>query len=303
MASLGKREFAKKDMNFFSEFAASSQQMARIMGYMIIAGIVVVGLLVAFCIFQIIRLGVIKTEVKYYDNLFQTEEYQTMQIEADELSKKAEHINEYAYVMANIIKTVDKETGVQFEIYNEIKSHIPSTVILTDIEIDKGVVTIKGEADNYYAATEIANMLQENKYFVNSNGAVSRYDVTKDATAEEMAFSYINAKYEFEIIGNLTAKYAVSVACVSTDNKVIKVDNNEMVDAGSVFKKEGISTVTVAGDTYTLTAVLINGVAISEDAFSDVLGADSFSVTVNADTSIELQYQIQASEQSAEEEA
>lgn len=301
MASLGKREFAKKDMNFFSEFAASSQQMARIMGYMIIAGIVVVGLLVALCVFQIIRLGIIKTEVKYYDNLFQTEEYQTMQLEADELSKKAEHINEYAYVMSNIVKTVDKETGVQFEIYNEIKSHVPSTSIITDIEIDKGVVTIKGEADNYYAATEIANMLQANNYFTNVNGAVERYDVTKDATAEQMVYSYINAKYEFEIIGNLSEKYAVSVACVTTENKIIKVDNNEMVDAGSVFKKEGIATVTVAGDTYNLTAVLVNGIAVSDDVFSDVLSADAFSVTVNADTTIELQYQIQVTEQVEEE--
>ena len=301
MASLGKREFAKKDMNFFSEFAASSQQMARIMGYMIIGGIVVVGLLVALCVFQIIRLGIIKAEVKYYDNLFQTEEYQTMQLEADELSKKAEHVNEYAYVMANIVKSVDKETGVQFEIYNEIKTHIPSTCILTDIEIDKGVVTIKGESDNYYAPTEIANMLQANDYFTNVNSACERYDITGETQPEQMMYSYINAHYDFEIVGNLLSKYCVSVTSVTEENKIIKVDNNEMIDAGSVYTKEGIASITVAGDTYNLSAILINGVAISDDNFQDALTADKFSVSINTDTSIELQYTVQAAEQVEEE--
>ncbi|MBO7451760.1 MAG: hypothetical protein J6U54_15560 [Clostridiales bacterium] len=302
MASLGKREFAKKDMNFFSEFTASSQAMARVLGYMIFAGIIVVSLLVILVIVEFVRWGVVKGQVKYYDNLFQTEEYRTMQDEAIELAQKSEQVNKYAYVMSQIVGTAEKETGVKMEIVDQINAHIPSYVVLYGWDIDKGTVKITGQAHNYYACTEIANMLQENKYFTNVSINVERFDVSTVGKPEDWVYCYTPAYYTFEIDASLDVQYAVSVTSLSGD-KIIRAADTELVDSGAQYNIKDIGSITVAGETYNLDNVLINGVSVSEDSLNSIKAAGSAQITVTADTTVELQYVVQSSGSTTEGEA
>ena len=302
MASLGKREFAKKDMNFFSEFTASSQAMARVLGYMIFAGIIVVSLLVILVIVEFVRWGVVKSQVKYYDNLFQTEEYRTMQDEAAQLAQKSEQTNKYAYVINQIVGTVDKETGVQMEIVDQINAHIPSYVVLYGWDIDKGTVKISGQAHNYYACTEIANMLQENKYFTNVSIDVTRFDVSAAGKPEQWVFCYTPAYYEFVINCSLDVQYSVGVTSLSGD-KIIKAADIELVDSGEKYELKDIGTVTVAGETYNLDNVLVNGISVSEDSLNDIKASGAASITITEDTTIELQYVVQSSGSTEEGEA
>ena len=296
MANISKREFAKKDMNFFSEFAASSQAMARIMGYMIIIGIVVVGLMVTLCIIQFIRWGVIKAEVKKYDDLFATEEYTGLQGEADELAKKSAHINEYGYIVSEMTATVDRETGVSFDIISELEKHIPSNTIITTYEIDKGHVGIAGTTHSYYAMTEIVNMLQENKYFTNVNFEQNRWNASEEYDVEPLSHTYINGEYLFSITAALDAEYSVTVAALSVDNNILEVRKNEMKKAGEVYELSDITSINVAGNTYALSAININGSTISEEDFKNVMESGELKVEVYTDLKIQLSYVLTSAE-------
>ncbi len=301
MASIGKKEFAKKDMNFFSEFAASSQAVARIMGYMIIGGIVVAALLVTLAIVQFIRWGVIKTEVKYYDQLFQSADYANLQVEAEELAKKAETNNRYAYIISAIRAEADKETGVKFQIIDEINNHIPSSTVLTGYSIDKGTLKITGEAHTYYAMTQVAHMLNGYNFFTNVNVAEKRWDPSEDMDENDMALNFINAKYEFEITANLDAQYCVSIMSVAADGSILSLDDSQMYDSGAPYEKENVAQIEISGQKYDLTSISINGIAISDEDLQSVISADKFAMHVTADAEIILQYTPQAT--TTEEEA
>ena len=283
MASISKREFAKKDMNFFSEFAASSQAMARIMGYMIIIGIVVVGLMVTLCVIQFIRWGVIKAEVKKYDDLFATEEYAGLQGEADELAKKSAHTNEYGYVVSEMKSTVDRETGVSFDIISELEKHIPSNII------------IGGTSHSYYAMTEIVNMLQENKYFTNVNFEQERWDASEAYEVEVLARTYINGEYLFTITASLDTEYLVSVTAITVDNNILQVKESEMVEAGKIYETKELTNINVAGNNYVLSAVNINGATLNEEDFANVMASDTLKVEVYDDLKIQLTYTLTTS--------
>lgn len=295
MASISKREFAKKDMNFFSEFAASSQAMARIMGYMIIIGIVVVGLMVTLCVIQFIRWGVIKAEVKKYDDLFATEEYTGLQGEADELAKKSAHTNEYGYVVSEMKSTVDRETGVSFDIISELEKHIPSNTIITYYEIDKGHVVIGGTSHSYYAMTEIVNMLQENKYFTNVNFEQERWDASEVYEVEVLAKTYINGEYLFKISASLDTEYLVSVTAITVDNNILQVKESEMIEAGKIYETKELTNINVAGNNYVLSAVNINGATLNEEDFANVMASDTLKVEVYDDLKIQLTYTLTTS--------
>jgi len=143
MASIGKREFAKKDMNFFSEFAASSQASAKMIRNMVIGGIIVLGLLVAWIFFLLAKLGITNAEIKKYDDKFKSPEYVEAQSKAIELAAESAHINKYAYAISNMDATVTRETGIKKEILDHLKSHIPSTIIVTDYELTKGSLIVR----------------------------------------------------------------------------------------------------------------------------------------------------------------
>ncbi len=296
MANIGKREFAKKDMNFFSEFAASSQAVARIMGYMIIGGIVVAAVLITACVVLFVRWGILKAEVKRYDDKFESPEYATLQSDADALAAEAATINQYAYVMNSMIKQVDSETGVEFEVISEIEKHIPSNTILTYYYIDKDKVEIQGRTHSYYSMTEIGHMLQENEFFTNSNFQEERYDPSEDYSDEQLLTMYTNGEYTFQFIGTLQSKYTISVTYVSVDNKVLKVEPSVMVDAAGSQTYKEVREITIAGNTYDLVAISLNGMTVSEEQLNAVLESDSLTVSAYGDINVQLQYTVRLSE-------
>ena len=296
MANIGKREFAKKDMNFFSEFAASSQAVARVMGYMIIGGIVVAAILITACVVLFVRWGILKAEVKKFDDKFASSEYSTLQSDADALAAEAATINEHAYIMNSMIKEVDSETGVEFEVISEIEKHIPSNTILTYYHIDKDKVEIHGRTHSYYSMNEIGHMLQANEFFTNSNFHEERYDPSDDYTEEQIRTMYMNGEYRFEFLGTLQAKYMISVTSVSVDNKVLKVEPSVMVDAAGSQSYEGIREITIAGSTYDLVAITINGATASDEQLNSVLENDNLTVTAYGDVIVQLQYTVRLSD-------
>ena len=290
MANIGKREFAKKDMNFFSEFAASSQAVARIMGYMIIGGIVVAAALVTACVILFGRWALLKAEVKSYDEKFKKPEYANLQSEADALSQEAAHINQYAYIMNQMVQKVDSETGVEFEIISEIEKNIPSNTILTYYSIDKDAVEIKGESHSYYAFGELGHMLQKNEFFTNSNYGLERENALDNFSEEQIRTMYTSGEYDWQFLGTLHSKYIISVSYVSVDNSVLKVEPSVLVEAGQSKNYPDVSVITIAGKSYDLVAISINGMTVSEEQVRSVLETNELSVSAFSDVQVQLQY-------------
>ena len=300
MASLGKREFAKKDMNFFSEFAASAQASARMLRNLIFIGIIVIGILVAVIIFLNANLLIKKSKIKEYDEKFKTEAYVTAQSRATELANKSARTNEYAYAMVSMDATVKKETGVKFEIINQIETHIPDNVIVTKIQLDKGLLIVEGQTTSYYAPTELANMINENKIFGAADDVnIVRYDPSEMGNSEYFVTNYQNGRYTFSLQCPLDVQYLVTVSRVTSADVVISIPTNELVDSNSPYNVD-IAPVTIAGEEYTLAAIKINGKTISAEELQAAIMNESYSVYVNDDVKIELVYEKPVTEEEAE---
>lgn len=301
MASIGKREFAKKDMNFFSEFAASSQASAKMIRNMVIGGIIVLGLLVAWIFFLLAKLGITNAEIKKYDDKFKSPEYVEAQSKAIELAAESAHINKYAYAISNMDATVTRETGIKKEILDHLKSHIPSTIIVTDYELTKGSLVVKGQSLKKSSVQEFAHMLNENDIFYRDPDiSFERIDPKELGDKAFFVTNYLNASYSFEINARLDIPLLVTVSRVLNDSTVIEMPTNELFD-GDVYPMEGINTCNVNGQDCTLTSVSINGEAIPAEELQNVINTGNFSVFLRDDTTIQLVYAKPVEEQAPAE--
>ena len=301
MASIGKREFAKKDMNFFSEFAASSQASAKMIRNMVIGGIIVLGLLIAWIFFLLAKLGITNAEIKKYDDKFKSQEYVEAQSKAIELAAESAHINSYAYAISNMDATVTRETGIKKEILDHLKSHIPSNVIVHDYELTKGSLVIQGESLSKSAVQELAHMLNENDIF-NRDIDISFERIDPKELGDKNFFltNYINATYAFEINARLDIPLLVTVTRVLNDSTVIEMPTNELFD-GIEYPMEGINTCNVNGQDCTLTSVAINGENLSAEELQNVINTGNLSVFLRDDTTIQLVYAKPAEDQAPAE--
>lgn len=298
MASYGKKDFAKRDMNFFSEFTASSQAFARAAGWIVVFSIAVVAITVLFCIYKFVDYGIVNSKVETYDKKFATDEYKNLKIDAEELTAKAASTNQYSYVVQSMQSTVDKEEGVKFAIISSIEEHIPSNVILTGYDIDKGQVKITGEAHSYYAPTEMINMIKEDVEFTNDNLIITRVDPSELGDSEAYAFNYVSAKYSFEFVGSLVSNSMVKVSYIGPDSMIIRDLQSEQYETGKVFVLSDIAKITYNNQTYTLTSILVNGKTVSPDELAAAqTGSASYEngvykVYIAADTKIDLYYDV-----------
>ena len=106
---------------------------------------------------------------------------------------------------------------------------------------------------------------------------------------------YINGEYTFQFIGTLQSKYTISVTSVSVDNNVLKVEPSVMVDAAGSQTYKEVREITIAGNTYDLVAVSINGMTITEEQLNNVLETDSLTITAYGDVKVQLQYTVRLS--------
>ncbi len=298
MASYGKKDFAKRDMNFFSEFTASSQAFARAAGWIVVFSIAVVAITVLFCIYKFVDYGIVNSKVETYDKKFDTDEYRNLKIDAEELTAKAASTNQYSYVVQSMQSTVDKEEGVKFAIIGSIEEHIPSNVILTGYDIDKGQVKITGEAHSYYAPTEMINMIKEDVEFTNDNLIITRVDPSELGDSESYAFNYVSAKYSFEFVGSLVSNSMVKVSYIGPDSMIIRDLQSEQYETGKVFVLSDIAKITYNNQTYTLTSILVNGKTVSPDELAAAQTGSAayengvYKVYIAADTKIDLYYDV-----------
>lgn len=296
MASLGKKDYAKRDMNFFSEFAASSQAFARYAGYAIILTIAVIAVTVLVCIWKAVDYKLTDSKVKNYDALFASDEYKGYKVQAEELAIKAANRSQYNYVMNSMKTAVEKETGVSFEIVDDIKAKIPSNVILTAYDVSKGTLIIEGDAHSYYAPTEMINMLKEKTIFTAENLSVQRVNPADLGDSETFVTNYVNAKYHFRFEGSLVTESAVKISYIGPNSVLLKNLDTQWIKAGDVLTLDEIATIEYNGTQYKLDSILVNGKAISADELTtaqtktDASPNGVYRAFISDDTKIDLYY-------------
>lgn len=266
MASLGKKEFAKRDMNFFSEFAASSQAYAKAAGIAVIAGIAVVAITVLVCIMKFINFAVVDKQVKYYDELFKSDEYVRLAIDAQDLAEESTNMHKYSYVLKSIETNVAKDSGASFDIINSINESIPSNVILTSYQVNKGNVIITGESITKSAPSEMVNMLKGRGLLVTrENLSTERVNPSDLASSEKMSKTYIQAKYKFVYEGSIDVNCAVKISYIGPNNAILSKLDTKWAKSGEVLPIKDIATITANGQDYTLDSILINGKSVSKE--------------------------------------
>lgn len=299
MASIGKREFAKKDMNFFSEFAASSQASAKLIRNMVIGGIVVIGVLVVWIFYLLATLGITNSEIKKYDEKFKSPEYVEAQTKAVELAAESAHINEYAYSISSMQATVERETGIKKEILDHLKTHVPDDMIIKSYELTKGSIVVKGEALTQDSIEVFAKMLNENDIFYRDPEiSYERIDPKDIGSKDFFLTNFLNATYSFEINARLDVPLMVTVSRVLNDSTVIEMPTHELY-SDDTYTLEGIATCNVGGQECTLTSISLDGAAISGEELNNVINTGKFSVYLKDDTSIQLVYAKPAVEEDA----
>ena len=96
-STINKRIMAKKDMNFFAEFTANAAKAARMLGYGVAIGFLVVfvvlGLIVAF----FIRNQIIKGQINDMKELLAGPNYASLEAEATQLTEELNKKTNYCW--------------------------------------------------------------------------------------------------------------------------------------------------------------------------------------------------------------
>ncbi|MBQ1894462.1 MAG: PilN domain-containing protein [Clostridiales bacterium] len=295
-----KKDFSKKDMNFFSEFTEKAAKMARMFAYVAIAVAAVVLVMVALIAFAAIQNQMVKNDIKDIKKDLQGEEYNNLEAEYAELQNEISEKTQYLYALGEMRNTVDEVNPAKVEIANLIKANIPNDAYVSSYIVNGASVTITGETFNYYNAAEFVNLLQKSNLFTSvTQLSVDHYNLENAVDETTGYVNLIDTYYTFSIQATLTSDIHVTVKRYLEGDAITAIGVTEIGDAenngyylipGEGYSFDTIKTATQGSETYELSYVLIDGVRVSDEDFQTILDNDAITGTASSDTSIELYY-------------
>ena len=145
MASgINKKLLAKKDMNFFREFTANAARAARMLGYAMAVGILVVlivlGLIGAFAVRNYMK----QQDINAINAELAGPDYAGLEEKARQLQEELQQKSNYYYALTSMRTTVDRTPTVPLEIPTILAKSIPSDSYVTDYSIDGSVMKFNG---------------------------------------------------------------------------------------------------------------------------------------------------------------
>ncbi len=286
---MSKKDFSKKDMNFFSEFTASSQRTTKtiIAAAFGVVGVIVICALV--CLGLAITYWGLKANVQAYQVKFASEEYANLDITSQNLAQSLASRNEQLYALSSMRYNVDSSKNASVAVADAIAAAVPSDTILTDYDITGSIVTIGADTFSYYSQVEMINRLQQTELFASVQITGSRNAMPSFQDAWE---SYVmNADYHFSVTAILNGMYVVSVARLSQAGIVFTPYENSVVKGGAVFSLDDVSTYSYDGIEYQLTSILLNGSAVSPEQLSEIFNNNNFSMVVGGDCKVQFYYE------------
>ncbi len=314
MASgINKKLLAKKDMNFFREFTANAARAARMLGYAMALGIlvviIVVGLIGAFAVRNYMK----QQEINAINAELAGPEYAGLEEKAKQLQEELKQKNNYYYALTSMRTNVDRTATVHMEIPGILSKSIPSDSYVTDYEIDGSKMIFNGYSFSYYSPVDMVNMLQSSKVFTSRPEIiVVRVDGTEAGKAEDFYNSKtgdivaLNNYYSFKITGTLVSKVYISVGRFlngATLTPLSGVETTEYTAGAEYNYKDGIDTFTAGGVTYNLVKITVNGTDVDAQSLANIRAAHALSGTAKENAEINLYYEVAAAQATPSEAA
>lgn len=312
MASgINKKLLAKKDMNFFREFTANAARAARMLGYAMVGGILVVFIVLGLIGYLAVRNFMKQADIDAITAELAGPDYAGLEEKAKELQNELNQKNNYYFALTSMRTTVDRVATVPMEIPGIIAKSIPSDTYITDYAIDGSTLKYNGYSFTYYSPVDMVNMLNTAKVFTSRpKFQCERVDANtfggpdvfyNDKTGDILP---LNNYYRFSIDGTLVAKVYISIGRYlngATIQSLSGVETTEYAAGAEYNYSEGIDTYVSGGVTYNLVRATVDGVDVNPDDLAKIKAAHAFSGTAKANTEINLYYDVaQAAAQPAQ---
>lgn len=296
---ISKKLLAKKDVNFFAEFTANAAKAARMLGYGVAVGVLVVFVVITFIVAFFIRNTIIKGQIRDLENLLASPEYATLEQDYAVLTEQLNEITNYYFALSQMRKNVDRIDAAPTDLPDVIAKCIPSDSFISQYEITNSTLTLSGCSFTYYSPVDMVNMLNDKGVFASRATIVTqRADVSSDEALKLLSEegdtgAVINNYYSFSINGLLVGNVHISVSrYVDSAESTTVLGGVDTIDvrAGDSYTVNGISNFTYAGVSYNLSRVMVNGIQVEEGSFNDILTSDQFVDVGRGDTEIKLYY-------------
>lgn len=303
MASgINKKLLAKKDMNFFREFTANAARAARMLGYAMVGGILVVFIVLGLIGYLAVRNFMKQQDIDAITAELAGPDYAGLEEKAKQLQEELNQKNNYYFALTSMRQYVDRVATVPMEIPGILAKSIPSDSYVTDYAIDGSTIKYNGYSFTYYSPVDMVNMLNTSKVFTSRPAMViNRVDASAFGGNDVFYNSQtgdilpLNNYYTFSISGTLIAKVYISVGRYISGTTVQSLSGVETTEynAGAEYNyTEGIDTYVSGGVTYNLVRVTVDGVDVTPDNLANIKAAHAFGGTATANTEINLYYEV-----------
>lgn len=303
MASgINKKLLAKKDMNFFREFTANAARAARMLGYAMVGGILVVFIVLGLIGYLAVRNFMKQQDIDAITAELAGPEYAGLEEKAKQLQEELNQKNNYYFALTSMRTSVDRVAKVPMEIPGILAKSIPNDSYVTDYAIDGSSIKYNGYSFTYYSPVDMVNMLNTSKVFTSRPSIViKRVDGSSFGGAEVFYNATtgdvlpLNNYYTFSISGTLISKVYISVGRYISGTTVKALSGVETTEynAGAEYNyTEGIDTYVSGGVTYNLVRVTVDGTDITPDNLASIKASHAFSGTAKANSEINLYYEV-----------
>ena len=298
-----KKLLAKKDMNFFAEFTANAAKQARLLGYAVAAGILVVFVVLAFIVAFFIRNSLIKNDIRNLQTLLESPEYASLEDEYKMLKQQLNEMTNYNYALTEMRKAVDSIDPVPTDLPDVIADCIPSDTFITSYSIDRSTLNFTGYSFTYYSPVEMVYLLNQKDVFstrptIQTERVVKEID-NIDQLIKDNKIEAINNYYSFEVSGLLVSNVHVSITRLQdgVEGKVLLGGiETKTVRAGSSYTLSDITEITYAGVNYKLSRIVVNGVQVEEGSFTKVMTDKQFTDVPGGNDEVQLYYSVAPAE-------
>ena len=297
-AGISKKLLAKKDVNFFAEFTANAAKAARMLGYGVAVGILVVFVVLTFIVAFFIRNTIIKGQIKDLENLLASPEYSSLEQDYALLKEQLNDMSNYYYALTQMRKTVDRINPAPTDLPDVIAKCIPSDSFVTDYSITNSQLMFNGYSFTYYSPVDMVNMLNDKGVFsTRPTISTTRVDLASEVSVDEIikgdSVDAINNYYQFSIAGLLVSDVHISITrFVDGADRATVLGGVETLDvrAGDSYTINGVSDFAYSGITYRLSRIFVDGVQVEEGSFNEILAANQFIDVARGNSEIKLYY-------------
>jgi len=298
-SGVSKKLMAKKDMNFFAEFTANAAKAARMLGYGVAAGVLVVFVVLAFIVAFFIRNTIIKGQIRDLENLLASPDYASLEAEYAQLTEKLNKMTNYNYALTQMRKSVDQIDPAPTDLPDVLAQCIPSDSYVSHYVISNSQLSFEGYTFTYYSPVEMVYMLNQKNVF-SARPTIQTTRVERDSEGEKYdpktkktTLDLINTYYEFSVSGMLVSNAHISIVRyedVANTTKILGVAESKTVKAGDSYSIDNIKSYEYAGVKYQLSKVYVDDVIVDEVSFQTMLENDKFTDVARKNSEIKLYY-------------